>query len=964
MFLKDGLSSINVLHVNIRSLRKNWEQLKIDIDSTLITWDIICLTEINIKDSESRLYQLENYDAFCFTREETNRGGGVMLFVKISNSIDIVNVSNILIDSNNAITADLLINEVPLTLLVIYRQPLQHKKKTFVSKLAKVLEKFEFTENLCLIGDINIDILEENHNGADYKLTDKYLNLLASCGLFSKIDSPTREEKYGNRITRSCIDHCFIKSKFHDCLGLCIEKKLADHYYIAAKILTKSTKVEENISETNVLMNDKNIIEKLNNIDWLYLEKHKNDPVYIYNEITKRISQIYTEESKLVTKNTQNNKAKKPWVTNDILQMITEKNLLWKKIKSNTTINKAMFLDYSKLKSEIRKRLNASKNNYFYRLINDTANKTKNMWSHLNKFINKQKDSTNDKELIKNFKFDTEQTLGQKLNLHFANVVPNLRNKFKARKAFSVNKRKLETQKIKCNAQSIVLFESSPNEIMNIIKNMNIKLSTGLDGIQMKHLVKSLENSAICISILINSIISAEIWPDDLKISILRPVYKKGCKSDPGNYRPIALLSNINKIIEKFFYTKIVTFLDRFNIITEKQYGFRQNKSTTDSLKHINEVLAKSLNDGMYAKAVLIDLQKAFDTLDHSILLEKCEKYGLRGKCHNIIKSYLNNRKACTKIKNSNSSFIDVKYGVPQGSVLGPLLFIIYINDITNCISHCDIILYADDTILISLHKDKNIMETNLELDFDNLNNWFLQNDLFINDTKTFSIDFYSPQRKYSTNSLFIHTQDCTEGNRCKETCNVIEQVTECKYLGMHIDSYWKHNFHVKKLINKLRQMLPFFYHIKTVLNNKNKQIVFDAMVTSHLRYGIEVYGFASAYQLERLQKVQNKLVKVLFLKNNQYIPTNLLFKEHNILTVTKLRDYIILLNNYFNHQHKQKDDFKLNFLRDKTVRYKIPLIKNQNGLKCKNHYIPTLFNNLPPQLNNLIPRSPKLNET
>ena len=183
-------------------------------------------------------------------------------------------------------------------------------------------------------------------------------------------------------------------------------------------------------------------------------------------------------------------------------------------------------------------------------------------------------------------------------------------------------------------------------------------------------------------------------------------------------------------------------------------------------------------------------------------------------------------------------------------------------------------------------------MEENLRLDFDNLNRWFLRNDLFISSGKTFSLDLSTSHRKFLSNDIFIHSENCSPNGDCKISCFKVTKVTEAVYLGLGVDSCGKHDYHINLLINKLRKMIPFFYKIKSLLNEKNKLIVYDAMVTSHLRYGIEVYGFAPLYQIDRLQKIQNKIVKVLFSKSTQYKSSAQLLEEHNILNVIKLRDY------------------------------------------------------------------------
>jgi hypothetical protein len=423
------------------------------------------------------------------------------------------------------------------------------------------------------------------------------------------------------------------------------------------------------------------------------------------------------------------------------------------------------------------------------------------MWKHLNNITGKKKHNAVDKNLLSNFPQDNAKSLCNKINSNFSNIVPKLRKKRNGRKTKNHTPDK---KKIIANVSNTIIIQTStPTSVAEIIKEINNKNSTGKDGIFMKHIVESVQNSSIAISKLINSIISTEIWPEDLKTQVLRPIYKKGSKKNLDNYRPIALLSNVNKIVEKFFAKQILNFLNKYNVITNKQFGFRQNRGTIDALKYINEIVAESLNNGNYIKAALVDLQKAFDTIDHTKLINKCQNVGLRGKCGHILESYLHERTACTKVEDSFSGSEIVNYGVPQGSVLGPLLFTIYINDIVHCINNCQISLFADDILLMSVNTNKETMEANLQNDFDNLNKYFYDNDLFISETKTKCLTITSPHRKFKPKDLVIHSEECNTIYGCKNTCVIVQNVSEAKYLGFSIDKFWKHK-QINDLIKKL----------------------------------------------------------------------------------------------------------------------------------------------------------------
>ena len=198
---------------------------------------------------------------------------------------------------------------------------------------------------------------------------------------------------------------------------------------------------------------------------------------------------------------------------------------------------------------------------------------------------------------------------------------------------------------------------------------------------------------------------STGIFPTQLKLAKVIPIHKKESKVLCSNYRPISLLSNIDKILEKLMHTRIYEFLDKNSLIYSLQFGFRQHYSTSHALLHLTQTLMNALDDGNFACGIFVDLQKAFDTVDHSILLKKLEHYGIRGIVNNWFKSYLSDRKQYVSIDGFNSNLATITCGVPQGSVLGPLLFLLYINDLNLAIKHCKVYHFADDTNLLNINK-------------------------------------------------------------------------------------------------------------------------------------------------------------------------------------------------------------------------------------------------------------------
>ena len=227
----------------------------------------------------------------------------------------------------------------------------------------------------------------------------------------------------------------------------------------------------------------------------------------------------------------------------------------------------------------------------------------------------------------------------------------------------------------------------------------------------------------------------------------MTPIHKKESKLEVGNYRPISLLSNINKLLEKVVHERTYNFLEKYNCLYKYQYGFRKSHSTKHALIEITEKIRKALDSRKFACGIFVDLQKAFDTVNHEILLKKLEHYGIRGNSNSWFKSYLNDRKQLVSINGIDSETQIMKHGVPQGSVLGPLLFLIYINDLHAAIAYSRSYHFADDTHLLNINTSPKKVQKQLNIDLKLLYNWLLANKISLNSTKTEMIIF---QKKVS----------------------------------------------------------------------------------------------------------------------------------------------------------------------------------------------------------------------
>ena len=265
------------------------------------------------------------------------------------------------------------------------------------------------------------------------------------------------------------------------------------------------------------------------------------------------------------------------------------------------------------------------------------------------------------------------------------------------------------------------------------------------------------------------------IHPDPLKIAKVVPIFKKGSKLLTCNYRPISLLSNINKIFEKLVFSRVYSFLNKNKSIYDLQFGFRTQNSTTHTLISITEKIRESLDHGKFACSVFVDFQKTFDTVNHNILIQKLAHYGIRGKNNDWFASYLSNRSQFVSVLGFDSKKQIIKHGVPQGSVLGPLLFLIYINDLHSSVSNSYTYHFADDTNLLIISNSLLSIQTKLNHDLKGLFCWLLANKISLNAAKTELIVF---RRLFPTSNI--------------------------KYLGIYLDEFLDGSAHCTQLLTKL----------------------------------------------------------------------------------------------------------------------------------------------------------------
>ena len=425
--------------------------------------------------------------------------------------------------------------------------------------------------------------------------------------------------------------------------------------------------------------------------------------------------------------------------------------------------------------------------------------------------------------------------------------------------------------------------------------------ATGLDGLQAKFLIDSAQSIKKPLTHIINMSIISGLFPKELKKSKVIPIHKKNSKVEPGNYRPVSILSIISKIFERVVCEQLTEYLTCNNYLYELQSGFRQSFSTESCLIHLSDFILKKQDMREYVGMIILDLQnwqKAFDTVNHKILINKLKALGLNQIAINWFVSYLRDREQIVDIAGTYSQACNITCGVPQGSILGPLLFLIYVNDMKAAVN-CKLILYADDSALLVSGKDVVKIEQALSRELNAVNEWLEENRLSLHLGKTQSILFGSKKSLQKDDKLHI-------------TCNGqdIEMKEEVEYLGVVLDQALKCSCIIDKIVSKSINKLTFLYRNTKGFNWQIKRMIVLAMVQCHYDYACAMwFSRISISAKKRLQIVQNKVIRfVLGIPPRTHLGCSE-FSRVNILPV-KYRADQIKLNHMFNIVHGSAPEY------------------------------------------------------
>ena len=837
-------------------------------------------------------------------KDRDRKGGGICLFIR--NSINF-NVRGDMSSGNvEAMFIEVLFPKSrPFLVGVLYRPP---SDGSFLDSFRDIVSKADPRDEVYMLGDFNICMKQ---NGSS--LTRRYRNILSSFSMTQMIDSPTR-------ITTGCssiLDHAITnRTDKVSCSGV-LDLSLSDHQAI---YMIRGSHVREGSPVTlrrRVLKNySKELLcNELRGIDW--------SPVYFATDVNIAVQQFNAKFLSVIDRvapyrDFRPKLDSKPWMCGEILAAIKKRDLLFRRFKKNRE-DAELYKEYCRQRNAVQRDVKFAKADYFRRKLNESKGDSGKLWKHLRSLGYSSKNVEGSSIVLENngVKYFGLSDVSRLFNEFYTSVASDLVSRLPSPSGLFSPISHLFSDFYRqkgCHRRRFVLMPVNGGFIRGALEDMKPNKSTGLDDISARFLKDGVDFLVGPIGHIVNTSIMTESVPDTFKEARVTPLYKKGSRLDAGNYRPVSILPVLSKVLEKAVNSQLRDFLESGNVLFDFQSGFRGGFSTDTCLTNLTDHIRNETAKGNVTGMVLIDLQKAFDTCDHSILLQKLKSMGVAS---HWFRSYLSERRQCVRTGGTVSSFLDVTCGVPQGSILGPTLFLCYINDMSMALN-CHLALYADDSALIYSGPDSNAVASFLSEQMTRCSAWLIDNRLSLHVGKTECIIFGSRRRLKGTDFLV----------RCGEA--VVKRVMSVKYLGVILDENLSFRDHVTGIVKKATGKLYFLYRSGASLDSSSRRLLCSSLVSSGLEYCVSAwYPGLLEESKKSLATLQRKMVRFVsgmgprehvadaeisslgwlpFQKRVEFFVLMHVYKVRKALSPAYISRNFVLLSDVHSHSLRQSD--------------------------------------------------------
>ena len=924
-------SHLKVEHLNAQSLLSNFDEIEAHMMSRDV--DIMCLSESWLLPlTHDRFIQIPGYSVY---RCDAGMGGGVCVYVKEGLKVNVLTITFERPKYIEDIWMTIQYKNFPSFVIgCVYRHP--HALSDTFAYLSDIFTSMCLRNKpLLILGDFNDDqFLSDN----------KIAKINESLHLTQLIKKATRITSTSSTLIDLAITNrpSFITD--FDVLSC----PVGDHELITITINVRKEKCPppvrtfrslENYSQNylcDLLLNETPILNGILRTDDIHAQVSIFISVFITcldvcaPFVTKEIKRPYA-----------------PWIDAQIKDAMKIRNDLHKEFRSNRQ-DPIAESNYRREKKHVKTMISNNKKNYFRNEFSKCKGNIRGTWDVIRKIIPNSKKCPG---LLADSEVDMERKV-EEFNNYFGTIG---KNTFDKSQMNPVDPNILISDQPPLPSNNLSKFRPKPidiNSLILIIRNLKATNSCGSDGIPLRFLIDSLPVTIFFILVIINTSIVTGNYPDLWKHPYVVPVFKSGDVENIGNYRPISLLPIISKILEKIVANQLISFLETNKLLVNNQHGFRPNLSTETALLTVTNKIYENIENKKISLLLLLDLSKAFDSVHHQILLDKCTKLSIDTFWFD---SYLKDRVQSVRIGTVLSSPTKISFGVPQGSILGPLLFLIYINDLPQFIRDCLLVIYADDTqILLTGDIDKiNELMQRAKVILTIAKAYFNKNGLLLNESKTQLIFFGS--RQYIS--------------RIPDNINVkLDDVTvmpskNVKNLGVHMDSYMSFDIHINEIHKKVTGTLLYINRVSDKLEFECRVMVVQSLVLSVLNYCLTVWGSTNKTQMEKAKKIQNFAAKVAFGGVRKYDHVTPIYEKLKWLRMDMkyIYDICILV---FKICNKSFPEWLFNFPTLGQVRGEIvntrrnntlftPRTRTDFGARAINVVGPTIWNQLPIDIRN-----------
>jgi len=625
------------------------------------------------------------------------------------------------------------------------------------------------------------------------------------------------------------------------------------------------------------------------------------------------------------------------WITSGLRTSIKQKNKLYVKYKRIPSVYNE--ITYKRYRKKLQLLITAAKKMHYQNLLNQYKKNSKKVWETIKEVIGNQNVKRGIQSISANGLITTDTSrIANTLNEYFVSVGPNLDTE--------IPRVEVEPQHFLRGhyINSIFLSPVDTEEVSTSLRNLKDS-SSGHDDFKPKIIKRAAAFLAAPLAHIINISFQTGVVPHELKYANITPIFKAGDHNLPQNYRPISVLPVFSKVFERLLYNRLYTFLKANNTITNHQYGFQKGYSTEMALIHTIEEISSKLDKGEKVIGLFLDLKKAFDTVNIEILLLKLNHYGVRGKALDLIKNYLTNRKQTVLINNNKSEQRYTTCGVPQGSILGPLLFLIYVNDLCNALSKTFPIMYADDTNIFLSGQNIEEMSIIFNSEMKQLSQWFRANRLSLNLKKTHAI-LFSLNRSQNNQNLAIKIDDCP-----------IETLDKTTFLGVKINRHLDWKDHIQHINGKIAKSTGILKKLSKVFNQQTLRMLYFSLIYPYLTYCNMIWGNAYRTHLNKILLQQKRVTRIIC---NVPMLTHAqpLFHQTGILKIEDVYTYSCSLftyklkHNLFPTPFKNKFSYLLTpketqyFTRTDRNTVEIPFCKTTMRQKTLCYCLPKIYNN------------------